>query len=179
MGTTATGARHSMGVIAEATYGTTPATPAFDDVRHTSCNLALTKSTLESGEVRADRQIAHLRHGNKSVAGDIGVELSYTTFDDFLEALLGGTWDVDTPSAGIDQLQVGTTRRSFSVERKFNNLDTVEYHRYTGAELNTLSLSVVPDAMVTGTFSLIAQDYNIDTSIISGARNFSLRISFA
>ena len=169
MGITATGARHSMGHKVEATYGATPATPAFADIRHVSCNLALSKSALESAEVRSDRQIAHHRHGNKSVAGDIGFELSYGSFDDFLEAVLGGAWDADTPSAGIDQLQVGTTRRSFTVERKFANLAVPEYHRYTGLELNSLNLSVTPDAIVTGSFGCIAQDYAIDTAIISGA----------
>ena len=169
MGTTATGARHSMSHIVESVYGTTPATPTMVDVRHTSCNLALSKSALESAEVNADRQIKHYRHGNKSVAGDIGIELSYGSFDDFLEALLGGAWDVDTPSVGTDQLQVGTTRRSFTVERIFNNLATPEYHRYTGLELNTLNLSVVPDAIISGSFGCIAQDYSIATSAIAGS----------
>ncbi len=169
MAATATGARHSMGAIAEVTYGTTPATPAFVDVRHTSVNIGLTKTALESAEIRSDRQIAHFRHGNKSVAGDVGFELSYGTFDQFLEAALGGTWAVDTPGIGTDQLQVGTTRRSFSIERLFANLATPEYHRYTGAEVNSFSLSVAPDAIVTGTFNFIAQDTSIGTAIITGA----------
>lgn len=169
MGITATGARHSMGFIVESAYGATPATPALADIRHTACSLGLSKSSLESAEIRQDRQIAHFRHGNKSVSGDIGIELSYGSFDDFLEAVMGGTWDTDTPSAGIDQLQVGTTRRSFTVERKFNNLAVLEYHRYTGLEVNTFNLSVAPDAIVSGSFGCIAQDYAIDTAIISGA----------
>ena len=169
MANTATGARHSMGYIAESTYGSTPATPTFSDIRHTSCSLGLTKSALESAEVRSDRQIAHFRHGNKSVAGDVGIELSYGTFDDFIEAALGGTWATDTPGAGTDQLKVGTTRRSFTVERRFQNLATPEYHRYTGLEINTFNLSVVPDAIITGAFGCIAQDYAIATSAISGS----------
>lgn len=169
MATTATGSRHSMGAVPEVTYGTTPATPAFADIRHTSCNLGLTKSELESAEIRSDRQIAHFRHGNKSVAGDIGIELSYGTFDTFMEAALGGTWATDTPSAGIDQLQAGVTRRSFTVERKFTNLDIPEWHRYPGLEINTFNLTVAPDAMITGSFGAIAQDYVIATSAIAGA----------
>jgi hypothetical protein len=169
MAITAVGSRHSAAYIAESTYGTTPSTPTFDNIRHTSASLGLSKTTLESGELRDDRQIAHLRHGNKSVAGDIGFELSYTTFDDFLEAALGGTWATDTPSAGIDQLQAGTTRRSFTIERKFANIATPEWHRYTGAEINSFSLSVAPDAMVTGTFNFMAQDFSIGTAAIAGS----------
>jgi len=169
MAKTATGARHSMAYIPEVTYGTTPATPTFDDVRHVSTSLGLSKTTFESTELRDDRQIAHFRHGNKSVSGDIGIELSYGSFDDFLEAVLCGTWATDTPSVGTDQLQVGTTRRSFTVERKFANLTVPEWHRYTGVEMNTFNLSVAPDAMVTGSFGTIAQDSSIGTAEIAGA----------
>ena len=169
MAKTGTGARHSMAYIPEVTYGTTPATPTFDNIRHLSTTLGVSKTTFESGELRDDRQIAHFRHGNKSVSGDIGIELSYTSFDDFLEAVLGGTWATDTPSAGIDQLQVGTTRRSFTVERKFANLDTPEWHRFTGVEMNALNLSVAPDAIISGSFSTIAQDGSIGTAAIAGS----------
>jgi hypothetical protein len=169
MAKTATGARHSMGAILEGAYGVTPATPAFVDVRHTSANLALSKTALESAEIRSDRQIAHFRHGNKSVAGEFGIELSYTSFDQFMEAALGGTWATDTPGIGTDQLQVGVIRRSFTFERIFSNLTVPEYHRYTGVEINTFNLSVAPDAMITGTFGTMAQDASIDTAIIAGA----------
>lgn len=169
MGTTATGARHSMAYILEVTRGTTPASPSFSNVRHLGTTMALSKSTIESGEIRDDRQIAFMRHGNKSVAGDLSVEMSYGTFDDFLQAALGGTWATDTPSVGTDQLQVGTTRRYFTIERKFANLATPEWHRYTGAEVNTFSLSIAPDAVVSGTFGFIAKDASIGTAELSGA----------
>ena len=169
MGKIATGARHSMAMIAETVYGTTPATPQLDDIRHVSTTLALTKSSNESAEIRSDRQIAHFRHGNKSVAGDIAIELSYGTFDALLEAVMCGAWDADVPAVGSDQLQVGTTRRSFTVERKFGNLAVPEYHRYTGLEVNSLNMSIAPDAIISGSFACIGQDLAIDTAIIAGA----------
>jgi hypothetical protein len=169
MASTATGSGHSLDYIEEVTYGTTPATPSFIDCRHTGTTLALTKTTLESAEIRADRQIPFSRHGNKQVGGDVSIEMSYGSHDDLLEAVTCGTWATDTPSAGTDQLKVGTTRRSFTFERKFSDLDTPEYHRYTGVELNTFSMSVAPDAIVTSTFGCIGKDYSNATSIISGA----------
>ena len=169
MATTAAGSGHSMGHKVEATYGTTPTSPAFTDIRHTGTSLGLSKSSFESDELRNDRQIQSFRHGNKSVAGDISIKMSYGSFDDLIEAALGGTWDTDVPSAGIDTLLAGTTRRSFTIERKFTDLDTPEWHRYTGCEINTFSLSVAPDAIVTGTFGVIGQDTSIGTAILSGA----------
>lgn len=86
--------RHSLHAVAESAYGTTPATPAFKTIRHTGTNLGLSKSSIVSEELRADRQLTDVRHGTKQVGGDISGELSYGTYDDFLEAVLCGTWAV-------------------------------------------------------------------------------------
>ena len=77
MGCPANGSRHSMALVAETEAGTTPATPDFTPIRQTGTTLALTKEALQSNELRADRQIADMRHGNKQVGGDISTELSY------------------------------------------------------------------------------------------------------
>lgn len=167
----ADGSRHSMRLVAEASYGVTPATPAFTPIRHTGTSLGLSKEALQSEEIRNDRQIADFRHGARQVAGDMSIELSFSSFDTILEALLGGTWAVDTPSAGIDQLKAGTTRRSFTVERYFGDIAALDkpFHRYTGVEFNTMQLQVNANAMVTGTFGVVGKDMATDTAIIAGA----------
>ena len=86
--TIATGSRHNLAYVAESTFGTTPSTPGFQNLRHTGTTLGLSKDAIESEELRDDRQIAHFRHGNKNVSGDVNIELSYGTFDDFIEAAL-------------------------------------------------------------------------------------------
>ena len=159
--TIGTGARHSVGYIPEVTYNTTPSTPAFQLLRHTGFTGGMSKNTFESAEL-GGRQIKQFRHGNKSVGFDVPFELSYTTFDVLLEALMGGTWTTNV-------LKAGDTRRSFTMERLFGNLDTPEYWRYTGAEFDKLTLSVKPDAIVTGTFSVVAKDQSIGTAILTGA----------
>ncbi|GAA4652082.1 phage tail tube protein [Kistimonas scapharcae] len=158
--TIASGARHSMAYVAESAYGQTPATPAFKPVRHTSTSLALSKETIQSEELRSDRQIAAFKHGNKQVGGDIGFEFSYASFDDFLEAALCGTWATDT-------LKAGTTRRSFTVERHF--ADIGQYHRFSGVELNGFSLSMAPNSMVTGSFTTVGKGMATATAAITGA----------
>lgn len=88
----ANGSRHSLRLTPEVTYGVTPATPQFATVRHTGTTLGLSKESLQSEEIRDDRQIADFRHGARQVGGDISVELSCFSFDTILEATLGGTW---------------------------------------------------------------------------------------
>ena len=84
--------RHALHAVVEATYGTTPATPAFKTIRHAGTTLALAKGSMLSDEIRSDRQIYDYRHGNRQTGGEITGELSYGSYDDFLEAVLGGTW---------------------------------------------------------------------------------------
>ena len=139
--TIATGSRHNMAYVVESTFGTTPSTPVFTPIRHTGTTIGLSKDSIESEELREDRQIANYRHGNKSVSGDINFELSYGSFDDILEAVLCGTWNTDV-------LKAGTTRRSYTIER--HHQDIGKYLRSTGCNFNTMSLSVAPNSMVTG-----------------------------
>jgi len=162
MATIATGSQHSLHFVAESTYGTTPATPTWTPCPHTSCSLGVTKDSIMSSKLRADRQIEDVRHGNKQVGGDIGIELEYSAFDDLLEALMQGTWATNV-------LKAGTTFRSFTFERKFANLDTPEWHRSEGGVVNSLSLEITPNAMVTGSFGIVGEDLAIDTSEVASS----------
>ena len=138
--------------VPEVTYGVTPAvTPAFLDLRHTGTTLGLGKESFQSEELHADRQIRDFRHGVKAVAGDISFEMSYGSFDDFLEATLMGTWSTDVLKAGV-------VRRSFSVLRHFEDLAVGNpYFLYGGVEFNMLSLTVPASGMVTGSFTILGQ----------------------
>lgn len=153
----ANGAQHSLQYVAETTYGATPAAPSWSVLPHNSSSLALSKDAIESEKLRGDRQVEDFRHGNKSVSGDVAGELEYGAFDDLLEAALCGSWTTDV-------LKAGTARKSFTFERKFGDLATPEYHRYTGCEINSMALSVSPNAMVSATFGVIGKDLTISTS---------------
>ena len=89
-------ARHAAHIVAETVYGETPATPPFKRLRHTGMTLGVQRGSLQSEELRPDRQISDFRLGAVSIAGDVMTELSYGSFDDLLEATLLGTW---TPKA--------------------------------------------------------------------------------
>ena len=156
----ASGSRHRLAAIAEVTYGTTPTTPAFTTLRHNSCNIGLSKDAVESEEIRGDRQITCFRHGNKSVGGDIEGELVYGEYDTLIEAALCGTWNTDV-------LKAGTTRRSFTVERTFQ--DITQFMRYTGCEVNTMSISIAPNSMIGVSFGFIGKDQSIAQTAIASS----------
>lgn len=167
----ANGSRHSMAYVEESTPGQIPASPTWKPIRHTGASLALSKNTLQSEEIRQDRQIADFRHGAFQVGGDLNGELSFASYDDLLEAVLMGTWNADTPLAGTDQLKAGTTRRTFAIERKFGDIAPVDkpFHRFTGCEFNALSLSISADAMVTMSLSVVGRGMATDTAEVASS----------
>ena len=141
--------------------GLTPSSsPSFSDMRHTGTTLGLSKESFQSEELHEDRQIRDFRHGVKSVAGDVSLELSYGSFDDFLEAVMCGTWTADV-------LTAGTTRRSFSVLREFTDLSAGDkpYHLFTGVEVNTLELTIPASGMVTGSFGVIGNGLSVEQDL--------------
>lgn len=139
------GSRHGLYLAPEMVYGTTPATPSFDFYRHNTTTLAAVKNTLQSEEIRPNRQISDFRMGTQQAAGNVVSELAFGSFDQVLEALMLGTWNSDS-------VRIGTTRRSFSILRVFDDLDGAAPNNkkcqlFTGMEANTLSLAVTTEAI--------------------------------
>lgn len=147
----ADGSRHSIAYASESTYGTA-ATTGFKALRGGRTTISLSKDVLESEELRSDRQIADQRHGTYNVGGEFPFELSFASFDDFIEAALGGTWTADTLKAGVE-------RRSFTVQRNFADLAGDSFHVFTGCEIDSLSLEIAPNAKVTGSFAVVGQSF--------------------
>lgn len=70
----------------ETTWATAPGTGSAQILRRVESNIALTKNTYESAEIRSDYQVADFRHGTRKVDGAIRGELSLLTWKDFLAA---------------------------------------------------------------------------------------------
>lgn len=97
----ATGSRTSHWYCLETVAGTTPTSPTWKPLRYTSGNMRLSKDTLQSAELDGSREIADVRLGSNQTAGDISIELSYSFYNDLLQAALGGTWATPTPLSGL------------------------------------------------------------------------------
>lgn len=84
--------RVKLSKVRESTFGVTPTSPVFKEVRNTSSGLANNPNTVISNEIRADRQIPDLILTGITSGGPIGGELSFKAFDDDFEEALQGTW---------------------------------------------------------------------------------------
>ena len=146
MYTIASGAKHGLRYVKETTPGTTPTSPTMIELNHNSCSLTLTRDTFTSNALRSDRQIPFHRTGVDKIAGDIAFEFGAKEYDVFLEAALAGNWTENVLKAGV-------AAHAFTFERAFVNIN--QYAVYTGCFVNQFSLSVKPNEMVGGTFSIV------------------------
>jgi hypothetical protein len=146
----ATGSKAEILYAVESSWAELPASPNVYYLRTTGSGLNLSKDNFSSNELRSDRQLAELRTGMKSIAGDINVELIYDAFDDLIESAMFNTW------ASGGEITIGTTQRSLTIQRGF--LDIGVYNAFSGCVVNQWSVSIKPNAVVEATFSFIGKD---------------------
>ena len=145
----AQGSRSSLAYIAESTFGTTPATPTLANLPINSHSLDLTKDRVEGNEIQADRMPRVDRHGNRQAGGSIEVDLRKGDFDSLFESAFLNTFSTNV-------LKVGTTPKFFSMEDRA--VDISQYRLFKGLAVSTMSVSIAPNQMVTGTFEMVGKD---------------------
>lgn len=150
MAIAAVGANQTLAYVAETSFGVTPSNPTMKLVRAKSgAKFELKRDTFTSKELNPGRQVMGMTYGNRSGSAELPFEFSYASFDDFLEAVMGGTWSTNV-------LKMGTTPRSFTFEQGYPDINLREQN--TGVVVNGFSLSVKPNAIVEGSFSGLFKD---------------------
>lgn len=143
----AQGSRSRLTYILENTFNETPGSPVLTTLPINSHSLSLAKESIESAEIRSDRQVNVFRHGNQSVAGSIEVEFRPTDYDELLEGALFGDFD------SANELRLGTTFKSFTFED--SALDIAQYRVFRGCSINSMSMSLQPNQMAIATFGIV------------------------
>jgi Phage tail tube protein len=146
------GSRTGISYVVESTYGVTPATPSLLQLPILSSDIDVTKQTYDSNDILPDRQLRLHRHGTRSVAGKLEVDMRKAVYDDFLESAMYSTWATNV-------LKIGTTQKSFSIEEASE--DIVQYRLFTGLVVNQMSMDVRPNANVKTTFDLVGKDVTV------------------
>lgn len=81
----------SLAFIAESTLGSTPATPELTALRFTGEDLGTNKDTVQSEEIRSDRQVPFVTKVGLNPGGSFDYEFSYSPFQPFIASALGNT----------------------------------------------------------------------------------------
>jgi hypothetical protein len=163
----AQGSRTQLAYISEVTYGTTPASPAMVSLPFVTHSVDLSKTRVQSAEITPDRMPRVDRHGQRTVSGDIAVEMRPADYDFLLEAALFGAFTTNV-------LNTGTTVKSFTLED--GALDITQYRAFTGCMVNTMQMSIAPNQMTTATFGVIGKNMTqgstpLDAALTAASNN--------
>lgn len=148
--------------VTETVYGETPATPTMQEQRFTGEGLNANRETVTSNEIRADRNVSDVIQTGQNAGGNVDIELSYGSFDDWLESLMFNTWNNNV-------LKNGVTQKSFTLEKLFEAGAVDQYHRFTGAVANSLALTIQAGQLVTGSFDFLSQGASATQAALTGA----------
>ena len=158
------GSRAGLSYVVESTFGTTPNTPSLIQLPYTTHSLNLTKERVTGNDIQPDRMPRVDRHGNRSVAGDIVVDLRKGDYDPFLESAFFNTFSTNT-------LKVGTTPKFFSLEDAAT--DIAQFRLFTGMAVSSMAVSIRPNQMVTTTFSMVGKDMTIANTSVDATKTAS------
>lgn len=132
---------------AETVAGTAPAAGTYQTLRSkVGVKFDLKRDTFMSKERRSDRMESAMSYGNKSGSGSIPIEWSYGSFDDLLEAVMGGTW-------GTNVLKIGNVKRTFTFEETASDIGIVE--QMLGVQFTGLSISQKVNAIAEGSLDFL------------------------
>ena len=158
------GSRAGLSYVVESTFGTTPGTPSLIQLPYTTQSLNLTKERVTGTDIQPDRMLRVDRHGNRSAAGDIVADLRKADYDPFLESAFFNTFSTNV-------LKVGTTPKFFSIEDAAT--DITQFRLFTGMSVSSLAVSIRPNQMVTGTFSMIGKNMSISNTSVDATKTAS------
>ena len=150
-------------IIAEATQGTTPATPAFKILRDIRVSGAPQRNDQRSPERRSDRMAYAMTKGLASFPKTIEMPWVRDAASDILwESAFCGTWTTDV-------LMNGVTLKPFTVEEKYEGGATDPYRRLTGCIVDTVDISFQNGQPGTMNFALRALAEATATTAIASA----------
>lgn len=142
--------RMALRYIEEVTYGSTPASDTWNEIRFTGESLQGAPRTVTSNEIRSDRMVADMPKVGLDVNGGIDFELSAEDFDDFMEAAFCGTWSTNV-------LAVGTTDRSFSIEKVYEDLSSTLI-AFKGKRVGSFGLNFAYGELATGNVGFVGNN---------------------
>lgn len=161
------GAMISTYLVPETTPGETPEIPEWHTLRLTSNTLSPSVDTERSEEIRDTRMAGGGIITSLDYQGDLGYEFSAESFDHLLEAAFYGTWEADTPSVGIDTLEIGSDRHTFTIVKGYRDIDV--WTTFTGVHIGSMSIDIPEQGRITGSFTCMGLGYeDADASPIDG-----------
>ncbi|MDR1648764.1 MAG: Ig-like domain-containing protein [Synergistaceae bacterium] len=151
-------------IVPETVWGVTPSSPVFQKLRITGESLVAGLGTVESQELRPDRNVSDVALVSANASGSLNFELSYSTFDELIAAVMFGAWTRNALKNGAS-----SNMKSFTIEKRFDLGGSYEYFRYRGMVPNSMTLTLGVDAIITGSFEFMGVREDIAGGALFGA----------
>lgn len=162
----ATSNQTSIRVIKESTFGQTPSTPAFQELRYTGETLNHNIENVTSDEIRADRMTSDLIQVGAMNEGDVSLEMSYSSYDLLLEGVMASAWGTPTDIVDDTTIQVDSSSSVQAGSSIFGSLSVGDWVRISGFT-NPLNNGFFKINAVTGT----TLDFDQSTMAVESAGN--------
>jgi len=163
----ATANRTGLYLVKEVTYGTTPATPAFEPLRITSEDVNYSATNAKSKELRSDRNSGGTVRTDASVTGGFDAELSSLSFDTAIAAFLASTFSA--PVANLSTIKNGIVNSSFSIQKRIQDATSPFFQTFTGCRFTTWELDIKPGDFIKSKFGIMGRGQSNATTQIAGA----------
>lgn len=128
--------------------------PAMTQLRFTGESLKSQIENTRSAEITPSRADSDLVQTAVSGTGDINIELSYASFAEQLAAALCSYWRKSTGDTLV--LRNGAHRRSFTIQKHFQDLQTKNYHNFRGSCFEGFTLTMEIGKIVTGALNVMS-----------------------
>lgn len=152
---------------AETSYGTPPATVALKKLRFTKETFDHDKMTVESQDIREDRQIEEVTEVGVEAKGGFEFELAVGEYDELLAAAF---MSVFADVSSVPTMKNGVTKSSYVFEKK---ILTDAFANFKGMNVETLSLKIASRTQVTGSFGFIGKTGAITAATIDTAGGYT------
>lgn len=151
-----------LGFVEEATWGTTPATPAIQRLRFKSESLAATLDFTTSEEITPAAAVTDIIPTGAGAGGDASYELSYgSEMITMIEHALRGTMDADGIIKASDAKKSMTLHKELVIDESNSAFFT-----YPGARVSTWSVDLAVDGNtpIGGTLNFLAKGEDEETT---------------
>lgn len=125
----------------------------LQELRFTSSDLQFGAESTQSEEIRADRNVPDLVRTATSVSGSVGYELSYNTYNTFIQAALSTSGAFDGAGGTIEN---GVTKSYYTFEDNTTGTQTF-YRQFYDCEIDTMSFNVAQGEILTGSMGIIGR----------------------
>lgn len=148
----------------ETTFGTPALAGSSQFIRRVSSTLVVNKNAIASNEVRSDQQVFDVRHGVRQAGGALEGELSTGTYDDFMQAVMRGTWATGISASNTQLTSVVANAAASNVV-------------FTGGDLLALGFKVGDVVRFTGMTQAANNNTNFRVTSIGGANNRTMGVT--